>query len=76
MVHAVPPRLTIVSTLIFLMNQNIRLSKNRQVLLEEFSRAVRTHQNAQDAFDEAAIERLGINRSDGRASTSSTSTAG
>ena len=25
------------------------------------------HQNAQDAFDEAACERLGINRSDGRA---------
>jgi DNA-binding MarR family transcriptional regulator len=47
-------------------NQEIRLSKDRQELLAEVGRAVRAHQNVQDAFDEAACEWLGINRSDGR----------
>ena len=37
------------------------------MLLEEIGLEVRTYQNAQDAFDEGACERLGINRSDGRA---------
>ncbi len=50
------------------MAQKIRLSrKERQALLGEIGLEVRAYQNAQDAFDEAACERLGINRSDGRA---------
>ena len=50
------------------MGRNARLSREaREALLEEIGVEVRTYQNAQDAFDEAACERLGINRSDGRA---------
>jgi DNA-binding MarR family transcriptional regulator len=37
---------------------------DRQVLLEEFTSEVRRYQNAQDEFDDAAAERLGINRTD------------
>ncbi len=36
------------------------------MLLGEVGREIRRHQNAQDAFDEAACVRLGINRTDGR----------
>ena len=39
----------------------------REALLEEIGVELRTYQNAQDAVDEAACGRLGINRSDGRA---------
>ena len=50
------------------MRRNIRLSREgREALINEIGLEVRTYQNAQDAFDEAATERLGINRSDGRA---------
>ena len=50
------------------MRRNVRLSRQeREALIEELGVEVRTYQNAQDAFDEAATERLGINRSDGRA---------
>ena len=50
------------------MRRNVRLSREeREALVNEIGLEVRTYQNAQDAFDEAACERLGINRSDGRA---------
>lgn len=50
------------------MRRNVRLSsEGREALLGEIGLEVRSYQNAQDAFDEAACERLGINRSDGRA---------
>lgn len=41
--------------------------ENRKGLLAQVGMEVRMHQNAQDAFDEAACARLGINRSDARA---------
>jgi DNA-binding MarR family transcriptional regulator len=51
----------------YLSNRDIRLSREqRDALLEELVREIRMHQNAQDAFDEAACARLGINRSDAR----------
>jgi DNA-binding MarR family transcriptional regulator len=40
--------------------------ETRDTLLAEVGLEVRRHQNAQDAFDEAAFARLGINHSDGR----------
>jgi DNA-binding MarR family transcriptional regulator len=50
------------------MHRNVRLSrKERAALLEELGLEIRMYQNAQDAFDEAACARLGINRSDARA---------
>ena len=50
------------------MHRNVRLSREeREALIGEIGVEVRTYQNAQDAFDEAACDRLGINRSDGRA---------
>lgn len=38
----------------------------RDTLLGEVGMEIRRYQNAQDAFDEAACARLGINRTDGR----------
>ena len=50
------------------MPKKVRLSRDqRQALLEDLFTEVRMHQNAQDAFDDAACALLGINRSDGRA---------
>ena len=50
------------------MRRNARLSRQaREALVNEIGLEVRAYQNAQDAFDEAATGRLGINRSDGRA---------
>lgn len=49
------------------MNRNIRISKEKAKLIGELVNELRMHQNAQDLFDEAASERLGINRSDQRA---------
>ena len=40
--------------------------QSRQELLLELNRAVRLHQNAQDAFDDVASQALGINRTDQR----------
>ncbi len=45
---------------------------DRAQLMGEVLLAIRAHQTAQDGFDEAACAVLGVNRSDGRASTSST----
>ena len=50
------------------MHRNVRLSREeREALLGELVLAIRRHQNAQEAFDDAAVAFLGINRSDGRA---------
>ena len=50
------------------MRRNARASREkREALVHEVGLEVRRQQNAQDAFDEAAYWRLGINRSDGTA---------
>ena len=50
------------------MPKKVRLSRDQRAsLLDELLTEVRMHQNAQDAFDDAACALLGINRSDGRA---------
>ncbi len=49
------------------MNEKVRLSRHsREELAAEVIDQVRRHQIAQDAFDEAATARLGVNRTDGR----------
>lgn len=49
------------------MNEKVRLSRqSREELAAEVIDQVRRHQIAQDAFDEAATARLGVNRTDGR----------
>ena len=49
------------------MNEKVRLSRqSREELAAEVIDQVRRHQIAQDAFDEAATTRLGVNRTDGR----------
>jgi DNA-binding MarR family transcriptional regulator len=40
--------------------------EGREALIAEVGNEVRRYQNAQDAFDDAAVARLGINRTDGR----------
>jgi hypothetical protein len=39
---------------------------DREELIRDLNVEVRRYQNAQDAFDDAAAERLGINRTDQR----------
>jgi DNA-binding MarR family transcriptional regulator len=46
------------------MNRNVR--KSRQNLLDELSSAVRAQQRANDVFDQAVVDRFGLNRTDGR----------
>jgi DNA-binding MarR family transcriptional regulator len=46
------------------MDQDVRLS--RQELLQHLIGAVRAQQRANDVFDQALVEHLGINRTDGR----------
>jgi DNA-binding MarR family transcriptional regulator len=50
------------------MPRNVRLSREeRAALLGDLGLDVRRHQNVQEAFDDAAVAFLGINRTDGRA---------
>jgi DNA-binding MarR family transcriptional regulator len=47
-----------------LMNREVR--KSRENLLAELSSAVRAQQRAVDVFDQAVVDRFGLNRTDGR----------
>ena len=48
------------------MNKDIRITKDREALLQQLGDAVREFQRAADAMDDAACARLGINRTDAR----------
>lgn len=51
----------------YVQGPNADLPAARRALIEEMSQAVREQQNAIDAFDEAAAQALGLNRTDLRA---------
>jgi DNA-binding MarR family transcriptional regulator len=47
-----------------LMNQDVQ--KSREALIDELGTVVRAQQRANDLFDQAVVDRFGLNRTDGR----------